>query len=206
MGTTQYATPIVMIALLIISVIFHEIAHGLVALWFGDRTAKDAGRLTLNPIPHIDPIGSIILPLFFALTGSHFMIAWARPVPINDVNLKPYKLGLVCVSLAGIVTNFLLAFIVGILLQIGIFDPQGIVTGILLFFVYINILLGVFNLLPIPPLDGSHFWTMFLPMETQMAIQRNFFMTFAIIILFWLYFSKYVLIVAIWLFKIFIGS
>jgi Zn-dependent protease len=147
---------------IVVAVILHEISHGVVALWFGDHTAKDAGRLTLNPVPHIDPFGSLVLPAMGALVGIP-VLAWAKPVPVTPSRLRHPRRDMVFVSLAGPSTNFLL--MVGSALAaraayqhatpVLYYDqlPTGI--QILFSFAVINLVLGLFNLLPIPPLDGS---------------------------------------------------
>ncbi len=150
---------------LVVAVILHEISHGVVALWFGDDTAKRAGRLTLNPIPHIDPFGSLILPALGALSGLP-VIGFAKPVPVNPARLRRPRRDLVFVSLAGPLTNFLLCMIFAVIARWMVDQGRGIggtfdnATGdvlleIVFYFSLINLLLGLFNLLPIPPLDGS---------------------------------------------------
>ncbi|HEX6310366.1 MAG TPA: site-2 protease family protein [Acidimicrobiia bacterium] len=150
---------------LVTAVILHEISHGVVALWFGDDTAKRAGRLTLNPIPHIDPFGSIILPAMGALTGLP-IIGFAKPVPVTPARLRHPRRDMLFVSLAGPFTNFLLmaaaALVTRSLLHGGGFLGTGIGAenpdlAVRIFFAFaaINLLLGLFNFLPIPPLDGS---------------------------------------------------
>jgi Zn-dependent protease len=135
---------------IVFSAIIHEYSHGWMANQLGDPTAKYAGRLTLNPMKHIDPIGSILLPILLIPTG--FLFAYAKPVPYNPYNLKDQKWGPVKVALAGPISNFILAFIFGLALQ---FLPVGPMTEFLYIIVYANVILGVFNLVPIPPLDGS---------------------------------------------------
>ncbi|MEX2100771.1 MAG: site-2 protease family protein, partial [Acidimicrobiia bacterium] len=150
---------------LVVAVILHEISHGVVALWFGDHTAKDAGRLTLNPVPHIDPVGSVFLPAMGALLGVP-VIAWAKPVPVNPTRLRHPRRDMLYVSLAGPTTNFALMVLAALaaraaydpsmlpLFGATIYDlPLGV--QILFFFAFVNLFLGLFNLLPIPPLDGS---------------------------------------------------
>jgi Zn-dependent protease len=150
---------------LVAAVILHEISHGVVALWFGDDTAKRAGRLTLNPVPHIDPFGSIILPAMGALTGLP-IIGFAKPVPVNPARLRNPRRDLLFVSLAGPLTNFGLmaaaALLTRSLLRGDSFLGSGIgsdgpdlAVQILFAFAVVNLFLGLFNLLPIPPLDGS---------------------------------------------------
>jgi len=147
---------------LVVAVILHEISHGVVALWFGDHTAKDAGRLTLNPVPHIDPFGSIVLPAMGAIIGFP-VLAWAKPVPVNPSQMRNPRRDMVFVSLAGPGTNFLL--MVGAALGARaayssitpVYSTDQLPLGIkiLYSFAWVNLLLGLFNLLPIPPLDGS---------------------------------------------------
>jgi Zn-dependent protease len=150
---------------LVVAIILHEISHGVVALWFGDDTAKRAGRLTLNPIPHIDPFGSILLPAMGAITGLP-IIGFAKPVPVNPARLRHPRRDMLFVSLAGPFTNFLLmaaaALVTRSLLRghgflgagIGS-DSPDLAVQIFFAFAVVNLFLGLFNLLPIPPLDGS---------------------------------------------------
>lgn len=153
------------IIILIFSAIIHEYMHGFVAYSLGDSTAKNAGRLTLNPIPHIDLFGSIILPFLMVISGSGAIFAWAKPVPINPYNLRDKKYGEARVAIAGPLANFILAVAFGLLMR---FLPVG--SNMLLFLgliVYINLLLAIFNLVPIPPLDGSRILSCFLPYSWQ---------------------------------------
>lgn len=141
---------------LIVSIVIHEVAHGWAALYYGDTTARDMGRLSLNPIKHIDPIGSILVPVMLLLTGSPYMVGWARPVPYNPNNLNDKKNGTRVVALAGIVANLIIAGVFVIILRIGL--THGMSVPILQFFaliILVNLVLAFFNLLPIPPLDGS---------------------------------------------------
>lgn len=145
------------IVILVFSVILHEVMHGLVALKFGDTTAQRAGRLTLNPLPHIDLIGTILLPLLSILSGGP-LLAWAKPVPVNPLNFKNIKKGELFVSAAGVLANFGLAIFCALVFRILEASPvtfPALVGSLLRYGVLINLLLGVFNLLPIPPLDGS---------------------------------------------------
>jgi Zn-dependent protease len=156
---------------LVASIILHEISHGVVALWFGDDTAKRAGRLTLNPIPHIDPFGSIILPALGALAHVP-VIGWAKPVPVNPNRLRSRR-DMLLVSLAGPATNLSLMLIAAVIARV-LFKPgfypgglQDLTLPVLvaLIFAQVNLFLGVLNLLPIPPLDGSALLERVMPRE-----------------------------------------
>ena len=155
---------IITLVILIFSAIVHEVSHGLMAEKRGDSTARDEGRITLNPIPHIDPFGSILLPGFLLLIGSPIVFGAAKPVPVNFNNLRPMKLGMALVSFAGPASNFILAVLLVLPLVFGLI-AAGPVADIWLKAVIINIVLGTFNLLPIPPLDGSKIVTSALPTE-----------------------------------------
>ena len=177
---------------LIVAVILHEISHGVVALWFGDDTAKRAGRLTLNPVPHIDPFGSIVLPALGALTGIP-VIAWAKPVPVNPSRLHNPRRDMLVVSLAGPTTNFLLALASALLArslyhgQVGLL-PLSIEIPFL--FAVVNVMLGIFNFLPIPPLDGAALIERVLPEEWLPAWYQ--FRQYGFLILFLLVFTFHV--------------
>lgn len=144
--------------ILIVSVILHEVAHGYMANWLGDPTARLAGRLTLNPVSHIDPIGTLVLPAFILLTQSvthiPFLIGYAKPVPYNPYNL-PGKYDEALVAFAGPGTNILLALIFGLALRFGGASMSDPMVTAFATITYLNMLLALFNLIPIPPLDGS---------------------------------------------------
>ncbi len=145
------------IGILLFSVIIHEMAHGYVALFFGDKTASNNNRLTLNPIPHLDPVGSILLPAILIITSSPFLFGWAKPVPINPANFQNIKKGIILVSLAGPMANFILSilFLTGAIIMYSI-NPYNIDNiQLVLSGVFLNLMLFIFNLFPIPPLDGS---------------------------------------------------
>ena len=178
-----------------VAVILHEISHGVVALWFGDRTAKEAGRLTLNPVPHIDPFGSIVMPALGALTGIP-VIAWAKPVPVNPMRMRHPRRDLVFVSLAGPASNLLLMAVSALAarqlylssaanVQVSADLPIGIL--VLFLFAVVNLFLAVFNLLPIPPLDGSALVERALPREWLPHWYR--FRPYGFLVLFLLVFS-----------------
>ncbi|MFA5997770.1 MAG: site-2 protease family protein [Candidatus Paceibacterota bacterium] len=156
--------------ILIFSIIIHEIAHGYMAEWFGDPTARLAGRLTLNPVPHIDPLGSIILPALMLLsTHGSFAFGWAKPVPYNPYNLRNFKWGTFFVGIAGVLANLGLAIIFGLMLRYNV--ELGIAPGpfaqMLGTIVYLNIVLAVFNMIPFPPLDGAKVLFSLLPFRFQ---------------------------------------
>ena len=147
---------------LIIAIVFHEVAHGLVARRLGDPTAEERGRLTLNPIKHIDPFGTVILPLLLAISHAP-VFGWAKPVPVNFARLRSPRRDMVLVALAGPGMNLLLAIVGAIVLAATLSlssDPNSLATRLIAgnaeAFIYINIFLGVFNLLPVPPFDGGH--------------------------------------------------
>ena len=152
------------IIILLFSVVIHEVAHGSVALYLGDQTAKAAGRLTLNPISHIDPFGSIIVPLLLALLNGP-VFGWAKPVPINPYNLRYHKWGELLVALAGPVSNLAIAVIFGLAIRF-IDLPSGLLQ-LFSVIVLLNLVLAIFNLIPIPPLDGSHILLTLLPARWQ---------------------------------------
>lgn len=158
------------IIILIYSAILHEIAHGYVAYRLGDPTAKLRGRLTLNPISHIDPFMSILLPVMLIFTGSPIIFGGAKPVPVDPFNMRDGIKDLAIVSLAGPATNFLLAIFATLLLHIiypGLsfneIGSSGLLGYILTTIVYLNLILAIFNLIPIPPLDGSKIFALILP-------------------------------------------
>ncbi|MFA4942732.1 MAG: site-2 protease family protein [Patescibacteria group bacterium] len=155
------------IIVLVFSAIIHEYMHGFAAERGGDNTAKAMGRLTLNPIPHIDLFGSIILPLLMIVSGTGIVFGWAKPVPFNPYNLRDQKYGPAKVALAGPLGNFILAVMFSLVLRFmpGLDSTLASFLGVI---VYINLMLMVFNLLPIPPLDGSKILAAFLPAKIQL--------------------------------------
>lgn len=159
------------------SLCFHEYAHGLVAKWRGDRTAEMAGRLTLNPMAHADPIGTWVLPIATIVFGSPFFFGWAQPVPVNTRNLR-HRLDLFWVSLAGPASNVLLAIISAVLLGVAFaflrgHSTSGAIIELLKTFVTINLFLAVFNLIPIHPLDGGKIIEPFLPARWNIWLMEN---------------------------------
>lgn len=159
--------------ILILSIIAHEVAHGYAADALGDPTARLAGRLTLNPVPHIDLMGSILIPALLLLSGSPIFFGWAKPVPYNPFNLKNQRWGEAIVAVAGSATNILLAIIFGLLVRFGglLGLPQ---TALQLAFniSFINLFLGMFNLIPFPPLDGFTFLRSALPWRLSSSLSK----------------------------------
>ncbi len=185
---------ILQLAALVLAVIIHEVAHGWVAYRLGDPTAKWMGRLTLNPIPHIDPVGSVILPVFLALVHAPFLVGWAKPVPIQVGNLKKLPRDSILVSVAGVAANAI-GFVAGalllklILLYPDLNSPSLVAVTLhgfavfLLYFVTINIVLCLFNLIPVPPLDGGHLLADFLPHNLRISYLKIERFGFVIILL-----------------------
>jgi Zn-dependent protease len=180
------------VPMLLFSVIAHEYAHGYMALKQGDTTARDAGRLTWNPIKHIDLWMTLILPaLLWKLSGGAVVLGGAKPVPVNPNNYRNYRRGDIIVSLAGVVTNFLIAVICTVVIALLGFagrsvtlEPSaGILQAMMVTGVRINMLLLAFNLLPIPPLDGSQVLKHFLPRSVAIHYQRVGFYGLAILIM-----------------------
>lgn len=169
------------IAVLVMSVVVHEVSHGWMAYILGDPTAKMAGRLTLNPIPHIDPVGSILVPLVLSVLPGGIVFGWAKPVPYNPYNLK-VKNGPAYVALAGPASNFIIALIFGLAIRFG-WGAALLGTSvlpILSVIVLVNIMLGLFNLIPIPPLDGSTILFSFFPYRSKFV---EFFYKYQLIII-----------------------
>ena len=181
--------------ILIFSVVIHEVSHGYAALALGDRTAENAGRLTLNPIKHLDPFGSVILPLFLVFVRSPFLIGWAKPVPYNPNFLRNQTWGPALVGAAGPASNLLLALFFGLFFRIipafSSIVPSALTENLLVivgYIIFLNILLALFNILPIPPLDGSKVFFSFLSYRWQkfqfFLEQYGFFIVIAFIFLF----------------------
>jgi len=148
--------------ILFFSIVLHEVAHGLMAERHGDPTARMMGRITLNPLAHIDPVGTILLPLIMIVFGSPFIFGWAKPVPINPRNLNNPKRDMMWIALAGPATNFVLSLFLALIFRV-LVRPGTIAETILFYGVTINLVLAFINLIPIPPLDGSRILSGLLP-------------------------------------------
>ncbi len=179
------------------SIVVHEVAHGFAALALGDKTAKYQGRLTLNPLKHLDPVGSVIVPILGYLMGG-FVIGWAKPVPFNPYNLRNAKWGEALVAAAGPASNIFLALCFGLLIRFSFiygFGGEAFVE-ISAFIVLLNITLSIFNLVPIPPLDGSKILFSILPNNMQYikVYLERFGIVFALlfIVFFWQFLSPLV--------------
>lgn len=208
------AEAVVIIIALILSIILHEMAHGFAAEWLGDPTARLAGRLSPNPLVHIDPLGSVIIPALLFFSSAGFIFGWAKPVPYNPYNLRNQKWGEAIVAAAGPATNILLALIFSLLIRFAL--PLGLPVSfvdIASYIVFINLLLAFFNMIPIPPLDGSKMLMALLPLNAAMRyrdftmrIERwgllfTFLFIFIFITIFWGPFSQFVF----WVFELFTG-
>jgi len=200
---------IVLIVIFLFSIIIHEVSHGAMANYLGDPTAKMAGRLSLNPLRHLDPIGSVLLPLMLILLRSGIVFGWAKPVPINPFNFKDKKYGGAKVAVAGPAANISLAVVFGIALRFmplktsGFFSDLGMIFS---YIVWINLLLAIFNLIPIPPLDGSHILFTFLPARFN---NLKIFLThfgFLILIFFIFFFSQFLIPIINGAFNLIVGQ
>jgi Zn-dependent protease len=179
---------LITLAILVFSVIIHEVTHGVVAGWFGDDTAQRAGRITLNPIPHIDLMGSIIVPLLLLVSGSPVIFGAAKPVPVDFRNMRRERLGMAAVSFGGPLSNFLLAILFGLILKYA--GSQYLSEALLIKAIVLNLALGTLNLIPIPPLDGSKVVLSILPQRWWYVIgsyeRYGFVLVFLFILMGWL--------------------
>jgi len=163
---------IISVVAFLLSFTIHEFSHALVSYKFGDSTAKDMGRVTLNPIAHLDPVGTL-LPILLILTRSPIVFGWGKPVPLNPGNLKNQRKGVALISLAGPLSNILLAILASLFITLGIFKPLNMVGAFMYLLAYhvalYSLVLGFFNLIPLGPLDGNKVVFGFLP--NNLAIQ-----------------------------------
>ena len=190
------------IAILIMSVVIHEVSHGYAASMLGDDTARYQGRLTLNPLKHLDPVGSVVVPSIAYFLGG-FIFGWAKPVPYNPYNLRPGRWSEAIVAAAGPLSNISIALVFGLFLRIYPANPA--IVSIISIIVFINILLAIFNLMPIPPLDGSKL--LFAIFPDKLFQIRNFFERYGLIlILFFIFFLwQFIFPVILWLFRLITG-
>lgn len=186
---------LIALPVLIFSVVLHEVAHGWVARQQGDPTAAMLGRLTLNPIPHLDPVGSVVVPAMLALLPGGLIFGWAKPVPVNPRNFRNFKRGDILVSLAGVAVNFILAIVFTLIaagaewaarLAPDLITTWAIVAQMAQFGILINFVLVLFNLIPIPPLDGSHVFAYLLPPKIAYRYRQiGFRGTLVVLLLLW---------------------
>ena len=196
------------LAILLMSVVVHEFAHGWMAFYLGDPTAKHYGRLTLNPIKHLDFFGSLVVPfMVFVVSGGQAIFGWAKPVPFNPRNLRDQRYGEAKVAAAGPLANFLMALVFGLFIR---FMPEQFLvsTNLIQIFgliVFLNILLAVFNLIPIPPLDGSKILFAFLPRSLDnIRVFLEKYGTF--LLLFFIFFAfQWILPLVFLIFKLIVG-
>lgn len=193
------------IIVLILSAIAHEYMHGWMAFHLGDETAKNAGRLTLNPLAHLEWFGSLFLPLIMILSGMPFVFGWAKPVPYNPFNLRDKKYGEAKVAIAGPLANLVIATFFGLCLR---FLPflNIYFSGLLGIIVYINLVLMVFNLVPIPPLDGSKILGAFLPANLRDRYLGSERIGFIFVILFVMLAGNLIMPIVNFLFKVIVGA
>jgi Zn-dependent protease len=171
---------IILVAVLIFSIVVHEVAHAWQARREGDDTAEKLGRITLNPLPHLDLMGSFIVPAILYFSGTSFLFGWAKPVPVNPSNYRDYPAGDIRVSMAGIVSNIGLAVLATLLTAVvvkvqdlsgplAVYEPMLVALD---YAIFINLILAFFNLIPIPPLDGSHVLAHMLPQDMAMRYRH----------------------------------
>ena len=185
---------IFIIAVIVMSAVIHEVMHGVAAERLGDPTARLQGRITLNPISHLDPIGSVLLPIILVLTSSPILFGWAKPVPYNPYNLRPGRFSEAIVAGAGPLSNLAIALTGGLIIRLGLL-PGGM-TDIVFLIVFINVILFLFNLIPIPPLDGSKIVSAILPRALSRGydnlrtyLEWNPLLGFGLVILFIVFFG-----------------
>lgn len=202
----QGVDTIFFVVILIMSIVIHEVAHGFAALRFGDKTALYAGRLTLNPLKHLDMFGSIILPAILVITNAPFLFGWAKPVPYNPDNLSNKRWGTLAVASAGIISNIFIAVFFGVVLRLSLSYFLSVeLASILSLIVMVNLGLAIFNLVPIPPLDGSKILFSLLPARFYNFV--NFMEQYSLILLlaFIMFFSGSLYPVLSFLYKLITG-
>lgn len=207
----QFLLLIFQLAVLLFSVIIHEVSHGVAAMKLGDPTAKNAGRLTLNPLKHLDFFGSFLLPVsLFLLSGGAFVLGWAKPVPYNPANLREPKKGGGIIAAVGPISNFGVALVFSVILRFVVFPfaaaPMAASLSLLLsVIIFTNILLAVFNLLPLPPLDGSGILFSLLP-ERWIVVQRFLQQYGFFALIFFIFFGfQFIMPIINWIYKLLVG-
>ncbi len=202
------------VAVLILSVIMHEVAHGYAAFSLGDPTAKLAGRLTLNPLAHIDLFGSIIIPFILVVTNAGILFGWAKPVPYNPYNLRNQRWGEAIVGFAGVATNLLLAILFALISRVALVEGATLFATLAASVTFVNLSLGLFNLIPIPPLDGYTVLRGILPSRASLAFREleqklfaNSIATRLIVLFVFVYFlSDPFYMFVQWVFRLMIGT
>lgn len=198
---------VIIIAILILSIVIHEVSHGYAADWLGDPTPRLQGRLTLNPIKHMDPVGSVLLPLIMVISQAGFVFGWAKPVEYNPYNIKNKRRGELLIALAGPLSNIAIALVFGLIIR-GFITWGSLSNSTMEIFSYIviiNLTLAVFNLIPVPPLDGSKIFLSMLPQQygaVRMFIEK-YSMVLILVVIFFLW--KYIYPVVPMLYRVFTG-
>lgn len=172
---TQIASVVVFAIPAILAITLHEAAHGYAALFRGDPTAKEAGRLSLNPLRHVDPVGTLLLPGFLIASGAPFLFGWAKPVPVDFLRLRNPRRDMVLVAAAGPGTNLILAIVSALLIHLALLAPQPSqqwFVDMLVQSMRFNVILGLFNMIPLPPMDGGRVAVGLLPLPAARALAR----------------------------------
>lgn len=206
-------TGIFTIIALILAIILHEVAHGYAASALGDPTAKLAGRLTMNPFAHIDPVGSVLLPGLLVLTNAGILFGWAKPVPYNPYNLKNQRWGEAIVGVAGVATNLLLAVVFAIIARISFASDLPVFGELAGIVAFVNLFLGLFNLIPFPPLDGFTVLRGILPPKFALSFRQfeerlqrgGIFTLLAFLFVFSYFLAEPFFMFATWVFSLLIG-
>ncbi len=194
------------VVILVMSIVIHEISHGFMAEHFGDKTARFAGRLTLNPLKHLDLFGSLFLPIVLILSHSPFLFGWAKPVPYNPDNLSNKKWGAMWIALAGVLANFSVAILFGIIIRLtSSLDLPSNFYFITSIIVLINLALGIFNLVPIPPLDGSKILFSLLPESFSSSIFKYEQYSLILLLVFIVFFADFLSPILAFLFNLLTG-
>jgi len=200
---------IIQIAILLMAVVIHEVSHGAMANYLGDPTAKYAGRLTLNPIKHLDLWGSFLIPLFLFIVQSPVLFGWAKPVPYNPYNLRNKRWGPAMVAAAGPGANLIVALIFGLALRFAPLNNSIYLQNLAQIFIIIvvlNLLLAIFNLIPIPPLDGSKILFAALPCKYQHIVASMERYGLIILLFFIFFLFRFILPIVFLLFKLIVGT